>query len=63
LDPSDPSYSITVILPEVPLCTLHSQAAREGELLIGWCDDERCRTYGEIGAMSPCGKQYERLPR
>jgi hypothetical protein len=62
-DPSDPSYSITMILPNVPLCTEHALDVKQGSRLIGWCDDQRCRTYGEIGSDSPCGAQYEKLQR
>jgi hypothetical protein len=57
-DPSDDSFSVTVILPDVPLCGEHARAIREGDRLVGWCDDERCRTYGELGEPSPCGEPY-----
>lgn len=60
-DPSDDSYSVTVILPDVPLCTDHSLGVQQGEVLLGWCDDERCRIYGEAGAVSACGDEYARL--
>jgi hypothetical protein len=60
-DPSDESYSITAILPDVPLCDEHVQDVREGDRLVGWCDDQRCRAYGEIGETSACGEQYEQL--
>jgi hypothetical protein len=61
LDPSDPSYSVTVILPDIALCTQHSRDVRQGERLIGWCDDQRCRSYGALGEPSACALPYERL--
>jgi hypothetical protein len=61
LDPDDESYSITVILPDVPLCDQHAVDVREGVLRLGWCDDAKCRVYGEVDAPSPCGARYERL--
>jgi hypothetical protein len=61
LDPTDPSYSVTVILPDVALCAVHTLDVRQGERLVGWCDDQRCRTYGELGEPSACGGPYKRL--
>jgi len=61
LDPSDQSYSVTVILPDVLLCAEHAVQVHEGHTLIGWCDDE-CRSYGEVGETSPCGNNYKRVP-
>ncbi len=63
LDPSDQSYSVTVILPDVPLCDAHAEDVRQGHVLVGWCDDERCRTYGEVGQSSGCGEQFKKLDR
>jgi hypothetical protein len=60
-DPNDISYSITVILPDVPLCNEHEREVRQGDLRLGWCDDQRCRMYGEAGESSVCGEPYERL--
>ena len=60
-DPSDPSYSVTVILPDVMLCAEHAFDVSRGNTLIGWCDDERCRVYGEVGETSPCGHQFDKL--
>jgi len=60
-DPSDQSYSVTVILPDVLLCTDDGLRVRQGDLLVGWCDDEDCRTYGEVGKASACGHDYEKL--
>ncbi len=57
-DPSDDSFSVTVILPDVPVCVEHALAIREGTRLVGWCDDEECRTYGELGETSPCGQLF-----
>ena len=61
VDPSDDSYSVTVIPPDVALCADHVAGVGRGDVVIGWCDDERCRTYGEAGSMSVCGAAYERL--
>jgi hypothetical protein len=61
VDPGDPSYSVTVILPDVALCAEHALDVRQGERLVGWCDDQRCRTYGELGEPSACGHAYEKL--
>jgi hypothetical protein len=61
LDPTDPSYSVTVILPDVALCAAHSFDVRQGKRRVGWCDDQRCRTYGELGEPSACGGPYTRL--
>lgn len=60
-DPSDPSYSVTVILPDVPVCATHAQEVRRGDRIIGWCDDERCRSFGEVGQRSACGDPYGKL--
>jgi hypothetical protein len=62
LDPNDRAYSLTVILPDVALCAEHDLAVRQRDTVIGWCDDERCRTYGEVGASSACGGLYKQLP-
>jgi hypothetical protein len=62
-DPSDSSYSVTVVLPDVHLCGDHHREFRTKELVIGWCDDELCRIYGAVGAPSPCGKDYLALKR
>jgi hypothetical protein len=61
LDPGDPSYSVTVILPDVALCAEHAFDVRHGGLFVGWCDDPRCRTFGELGVISTCGHPYEKL--
>jgi hypothetical protein len=61
LDPGDPSYSVTVILPDVALCAAHSLDVRNGERSVGWCDDQRCRSYGALGELSACGLPYEKL--
>lgn len=61
VDPSDPSYSVTVILPDIALCAEHALDVRQGRWLVGWCDDQRCRTYGELGEPSACGRPYEKL--
>jgi len=60
-DPSDESYTITVILPDVSLCAEHALDIREGKRLVGWCDDQRCRIYGELGVVSACGAPYTPL--
>jgi len=60
-DPSDPSYSVTVILPNVALCATHAYEVRHEGRAIGWCDDYRCRSYGELGQPSACGDPYKKL--
>jgi hypothetical protein len=60
-DPTDDSFSITVILPDIPLCEVHAGTVRDGTFLLGWCDDEQCRIYGEVGASSTCGAPYGAL--
>ena len=62
-DPDDPSYGLTVVLPDVVLCAAHAQDVRRKTRAIGWCDDERCRTFGEIGQPSLCGDPYKKLSR
>jgi len=61
LDPSDEEYSVTVILPDIPLCDEHAEDVRQGERLVGWCDDPLCRTYGEVGQASPCGEEFKKM--
>jgi hypothetical protein len=61
LDPADPSYSVTAILPDISLCSAHALELHNGELIVGWCDDPRCRSYGEIGEPSPCGDPYTKV--
>lgn len=61
LDPGDPSYSVTVILPDIALCAEHSLDVHQGKRLVGWCDDQRCRVYGALGEPSACGLPYEKL--
>jgi hypothetical protein len=47
----------------VQLCGDHYHQVRSKEVAVGWCDDEECRIYGEIGTLSPCGKPYLALKR
>ncbi len=61
VDPTDPSFSLTVVLPDIALCAVHAREVSGKDRLIGWCDDERCRTYGEIGQQSACGQPFARL--
>lgn len=61
LHPSEPLCSLTVILPDIALCAEHACDVDQGERIVGWCDDPRCRTYGELGEPSPCGNPYEKL--
>ena len=62
-DPSDPAYSIIAVLPDIALCEEHAETVRSGDMSIGWCDDEGCRRYGEVGDPSPCGAPYSKLRR
>jgi len=61
-DPTDSSYSVIAVLPDVLLCHEHAETVPD-RLPIGWCDDERCRSYGESGEASPCGEPYRKLKR
>jgi hypothetical protein len=61
-DPSDSSFSVIAVLPDVMLCEEHAEDLPR-RLSIGWCDDERCRLYGESGEASPCGEPYRKLKR
>jgi len=61
VDPGDPSFSVTVILPDIVLCAEHYRDVRQGERIMGWCDDQCCRTYGALGEPSACGLPYEKL--
>ncbi len=62
-DPSDSSYSVTIVLPDVLLCGDHYHQFMSKELVVGWCDEESCRTYGAVGALSACGKPFVALKR
>ena len=61
LDPNDLSYSVTAILPDIALCAEHALDVRQGEGVVGWCDDARCRIYGALGEGSPCGRPFEKV--
>ena len=61
LDPDDPSCSVTVVLPDIALCDGHAFDVRAGSTIVGWCDNEHCRMYGEVDEKSPCGRRYEKL--
>jgi hypothetical protein len=60
-DPSDPSFSVTVLLPDIQLCAEHAFDVRNRTTLVGWCDSQRCRIYGEVDEASPCGAAYKQL--
>lgn len=60
-DPGDPSFSVTVILPDVALCATHASEVSRGDRAIGWCDDQSCRRYGELDQPSACGDAYKKL--
>ena len=62
-DPEDASFSIIAVLPDIPHCESHAEEFGRRKRTIGWCDDERCRLYGEVGAASPCGVPYKELRR
>lgn len=62
-DPEDPSFALTAVLPELSLCDEHHQATRSDGLVIGWCDDERCRVFGAVGEPSACGKAFSKFKR
>jgi hypothetical protein len=54
---------VTIVLPDVHLCGDHYHQVRSKEVVVGWCDEEECRIYGETGTTSPCGKPYLVLKR
>ena len=62
-DPDDPSLSVIAVLPDVVLCQGHADVVGQGQLSLGWCDNERCRSYGEAGLASPCGEPFKALKR
>ena len=62
-DPEDPSLSVIGVIPDVQLCEDHAGKLDRGELVLGWCDDERCRRYGEAETASPCGAPFQALKR
>ena len=62
-DVGDPSFSVIAVLPDVVLCEEHAEEYVEHNLALGWCDDKRCRVYGECGNDSPCGAPYKALRR
>jgi hypothetical protein len=62
-DPDDPSLSVIAVLPDTVLCEDHADEVGRGALLLGWCDDMRCRLYGEAGVASPCGAPFKTLKR
>jgi hypothetical protein len=62
-DPAEPSVSVIAVLPDVVLCEDHADEVGRNQLSIGWCDDQRCRVYGEAGLSSPCGGAFKTLKR
>jgi hypothetical protein len=58
-DPDDPSVSIIAVLPDIVLCEEHAEEVRYRHVAVGWCDNERCRAYGEAGLVSPCGELFK----
>ena len=62
-DPSDQALSIIAVLPDVVLCQEHADQVALGKVSIGWCDNEPCRLYGEVGMESPCGDAFKALGR
>jgi hypothetical protein len=62
-DPDDPSLSVIAVLPDVVLCDHHADEVGRGLVSLGWCDNEQCRVYGEVGLVSPCREPFEVLKR
>lgn len=62
-DSEDPSFSVIAVLPDVVLCKEHADDYTQKDVVIGWCDDKRCRIFGECGQQSPCGQLYKVLGR
>lgn len=58
---ADPSFSIIAVLPDVTLCDEHADELLHRQIVLGWCDDEQCRGYGEARQASPCGALYKEL--
>jgi hypothetical protein len=58
---ADPSFAIIAVLPDVTLCDEHADEILRRQLVLGWCDDESCRGYGEALQASPCGAPYKQL--
>jgi hypothetical protein len=63
VDPSDSSFSVTIVLPDVRLCADHYREVGSKAVVVGWCDEEQCRIYGAVGTDSPCGKPFTALKR
>ena len=63
VDPDDRSLSVIAVLPDVVLCEDHADEIAQGELSLGWCDNKRCRLYGEAGSVSPCGEPFKSFDR
>ena len=63
VDPDDRSLSVIAVLSDVVLCGDHADEIAQGELSLGWCDNERCRLYGEAGSVSPCGEPFKPFQR
>ena len=57
-DPVDPNYAVIAVLPDLALCGTHYIDNLSGSLDIGWCDNARCRAFGEVGEFSPCGEPF-----
>lgn len=47
-----------VRLPLQPLCERHRATRARGAEPFGWCDEQGCRRWGPLGAVSPCGAPY-----
>jgi hypothetical protein len=60
---SDPGFSVIAVLPDVMLCEEHADEISHRQLVLGWCDNEKCRGYGEATQASPCGELYKALKR
>jgi hypothetical protein len=58
---ADPSFAIIAVLPDVTLCEEHAEEISNRQVVLGWCDDEGCRGYGEARQTSPCGAPYKEL--
>lgn len=62
-DSIDESLSVIAVLPDVNLCEEHAEGYAHHQIAIGWCDDERCRIFGECDTSSPCGEPYKAIER
>lgn len=62
-NPDDTASCVIAVPPDAVLCLEHGAQIAERHRSLGWCDDERCRPWGELDGTSPCAKPYTELRR